>query len=75
MKNHKKRHTNKVVKEAGIEKLNTPMKRKFKTLKQQMKRQMKEELANTINSSTDSPCSSSTPLEPERLCVSKAVRG
>ena len=59
------------VKEDGIEKLNKPMKRKIKTLKQQMKRQTKKELANTMNSSTDSPCSSSTPSEPERCMLAR----
>ena len=43
------------------------MKRKIKTLKQQIKRQMKKELANTMNFSTDSPCLSSTTLKTERL--------
>ena len=63
------------MKEAGIEKLNTPMKKRIKVLKRQMKRQAKKELANPMKSSIDSPCSSSTSLEPERLYVSKAIWG
>ena len=43
VKKHKQQHAKKVVKEAGIEKLNTPMRRKIKTFKQHMKRQMKKE--------------------------------
>ena len=42
VKKHKQQHAKKVVKEAGIEKLNT-MKRKIKTFKKHMKRQMKKE--------------------------------
>ena len=50
VKNHKQQHTNKVVKEAGIQKLNITAKRKINTLKQQMKRQMQKDLANRMNS-------------------------
>ena len=60
VKKCKQQHANEIVKEMGIEKLKTPMKRKIKTLKQQMKRQMKKELTNTMKSSTDSLCLSST---------------
>ena len=56
------------MKETGIEKLNTKMKRKIKTLKQQMKRQMKE-LANTMKSSTDSLCSRLQPLQNLKDCM------
>ena len=47
----------------------------IKTLKHWMKRQMKKELPNTMNSSTESPCSSSTSSKSERLYISKAIWG
>ena len=59
----KQQYANKFMNETGMEKLNTPMKRYIKTLKQQMKRQMKNDLANTTNSSADSLCLSSILLE------------
>ena len=64
----KQQHANKVVKETVIEKLNTPMKRKIKTLKQQMKRQMMKELASTMKSSTDSLYSCLRPLQNLKDC-------
>ena len=73
VKKHKQQHGNKVVKETGIKKLNTPMKRKIKTLKQQMKRQMKKELANTMKSSTDSLYSHLQPLQNLEDYISKAI--
>ena len=73
VKKRKQQHVNKVVRQAGIRKLNTPIKRKIKILKQQMKRQIQKELANTMNSSTGGPCSYSTPSEPGRLYITKAI--
>ena len=63
---------------AGVQKLNTPVKRKIKTLKQRIKRQLKKDFATPCNSTYSSttlsePCSSSAPDKPERLLVSKAL--
>ena len=63
---------------AGVQKLNTPEKCKIKTLKQRIKSQLKKDFATPCNSTCSSialsePCSSSTPDNPERLLVSKAI--